>query len=104
MTSPRVVRDRHFDLHVVFNDMAQLWQAYEDGYEPGGSSGQGKTPAAAVADLVERLDEAGEFDAPLPEHPLQHEVMVRGIRFRDEDDAYEYFRQRDIDAEKPNKP
>lgn len=26
-------------------------------------------------------------------------ITVRGMRFRDEDDAYEYFRQEEIDAE-----
>ena len=26
-------------------------------------------------------------------------IICRGLRFRDEDDAYDYFRQREIDAE-----
>ena len=26
-------------------------------------------------------------------------IRVRGLKFRDEDDAYDYFRQRKIDAE-----
>ena len=25
-------------------------------------------------------------------------IRVRGLKFRDEDDAYDYFRQREIDA------
>lgn len=62
MSAPRIVRDRHLDIWIVFHDTPQLWCAYKD---PEGRHGTGKTPTNAVADLIEQMDEAGEFDSEL---------------------------------------
>ncbi len=55
----------------------QDWSATVDGYEPGEAIGRGATERAAIADLLEQLE---EDDLPLPSRQL-----LQPRRFNDDD-------------------
>lgn len=42
------------DIRIDYQSTPALWMAYREGYEPGWTHGLGKTPVAALADLLEQ--------------------------------------------------